>query len=179
MKFSRRLISAFTLSLFFFMAGCMGPSSRDSNAATGQRPAGRLGNEQMFTLKNLNGEDVSLETLLKANKAVLLNFWATWCPPCREEIPHLIKLQETYQGRSFTILGVDVGESDAKVSGFVKKIGINYPVVLDRDNGVAGIYGIVGIPTSMLIGSDGKILGVYYGFTRQLTEDVKKAVENA
>ncbi len=176
MKFSRRLISAFTLSLFFFMAGCMGPSSRDSNAATA---TGRLGSEQMFTLKNLNGEDVSLEALLKRNKAVLLNFWATWCPPCREEIPDLIKLQEAYQGRLFTVLGVDVAESPAKVSSFANKIGINYPVVLDRDNRVAGIYGVVGIPTSLLIGSDGKVLGVYYGFTRQLAEDVKKAVENA
>ena len=174
MKFSRRLISTVFLSLFFFAAGCMGPSSRDSSAETGQ-----LGGRQMFTLKNLNGEEVSLDGLLKSNKAVLLNFWATWCPPCREEIPDLIKLQETYQGRSFTVLGVDVGESAAKVSSFADKIGINYPVVLDGNNRVAETYGIVGIPTSMLIGSDGKILGVYYGFTGQLVADVKKAVENA
>ncbi len=151
----------------------MGPSSRDSSAQDGQ-----LSGRQMFTLKNLDGEDVSLEALLKRNKAVLLNFWATWCPPCREEIPDLIKLQETYQGRSFTILGVDVGESGAKVSGFVKKIGINYPVVLDSDNRVTEIYRVVGIPTSLLIDSDGKILGVYHGFTGPLVEDVKKAVEN-
>ena len=174
MKFSRRFISVFTLSVLFFTAGCMGPNSRNSNAQDGQ-----LNARQMFTLKNLDGEDVSLEGLLKSNKAVLLNFWATWCPPCREEIPDLIKLQETYQGRSFTVLGVDVGESAAKVSSFADKIGINYPVVLDGNNRVAETYGIVGIPTSMLIGSDGKILGVYYGFTGQLVADVKKAVEHA
>ncbi len=174
MKFSRRLISAFILSLFFFTAGCMGPSSGDSSAQDGH-----LSDRQLFTLKNLDGEYVSLEALLKRNKAVLLNFWATWCPPCREEIPDLIKLQETYQDRSFTILGVDVGESAAKVSSFVKKIGINYPVVLDSDNRVAEIYRVVGIPTSLLIDSDGKTLGVYHGFTGPLVEDVKKAVENA
>ncbi len=174
MKFSRRLISTAFLSLLFFTAGCMGPSSRDSNAQ-----AGRLEGDQMFVLKNLNGEEVSLEALLKRNKLVLLNFWATWCPPCREEIPELIKLQGTYQGRSFTVLGVDVGESAAKVSSFADKIGINYPVVLDQDNRVAESYRVVGIPTSMLIGSGGKVLGVYYGFTGQLVEDVKKAVGNA
>ncbi len=171
MKFSRRLISTAFLSLFFFTAGCMGPSSKDSSAETGH-----LSGRQLFTLKNLNGEEVSLDGLLKSNKAVLLNFWATWCPPCREEIPDLIKLQETYQGRSFTILGVDVGESAAKVSSFADKIGINYPVVLDHDSRVSESYRVVGIPTSMLIDSDAKILGIYYGFTPQLAEDVKKAV---
>lgn len=172
MKFSRRLISTAFLSLLFFTAGCMGPSSRDSNAA-----AGHLENKQMFTLKNLKGENISLEALLKRNKALLLNFWATWCPPCREEIPELIKLQENYQDRSFTVLGVDVGESTAKVSSFADKIGINYPVVLDRDNRVAESYKVVGIPTSILIGSDGKILGVYYGFTSQLVVDVEKILK--
>ncbi len=174
MRFSRRFILPVFLSLFFFTAGCMGSSSRDSNAQ-----AGRLEGNQMFVLKNLNGEEVSLDAMLRHNKLVLLNFWATWCPPCREEIPDLIKLQETYQGRSFTVLGVDVGESAAKVSSFADKTGINYPVVLDHNNRVAESYGVVGIPTSLLISSDGKILGVYYGFTGQLVQDVKKAVENA
>ena len=174
MKFSRRLISTAFLSFFFFTAGCMGPSSGDSSAQDGQ-----LNGRQLFTLKSLNGEEVSLDGLLKTNKAVLLNFWATWCPPCREEIPDLIKLQETYRNRSFTILGVDIGESAAKVSSFADKAGINYPVVLDRDNRVAESYKIVGIPTSILIDSDGKILGVYHGFTGPLVQDVKKAVENA
>ena len=114
---------------------------------------------------------------MKQNKAVLLNFWATWCPPCREEIPGLIKLQEAYRNKSFTILGVDVGESQKKAAGFVEKTSINYPVVLDSDMKVAEAYSVFGIPTTFLLSSEGKILGEYHGFTSRLVADVEKALQ--
>ena len=160
------------LSLFLFTLGCMGPDSRQVNA----NASGELKNSQKFTLNNLKGEPVNLEALLKQNKAVLINFWATWCPPCREEIPGLIDLQEKFRNKSFTILGVDAGESQTKVSGFAEKMGINYPVVLDSDMAVAKHYSIYGIPTSLLVSSDGKILGEYHTYSRELEADVEKAL---
>ena len=105
------------LVVLFFVVGCMGPTTSSSGASYD------------FTLKNLDGQEVSLNSLLKENKAVLLNFWATWCPYCREEIPNLIKLQKDYAGKKFSVVGMDVGESASRVSTYAKKMGINYPKI--------------------------------------------------
>ena len=169
MTFSRRMASALLFGLLIFIVGCMGPGSRSD--------AAELDEDQKFTLPDLSGNPVSLEALLKQNKAVLVNFWATWCPPCREEIPNLIKLHEQYKDKSFTVLGVEVGESVNKVSGFAKKNGIRYPIVLDQDQSVAEKYKIVGIPTTLLIGPGGKILGEYHAYTPELVSDVEKALQ--
>ncbi len=172
MKGPVRFLSVFFLSASLFTVGCMGPAADDSSAAVGD-----LDETQFFILPDLNGENVSLESLLKENKAVLINFWATWCPPCREEIPDLIKLQDKYKDRGFMVLGVDVGESNRKVSSFVQEFGINYPVVLDGDMEVARIYDLVGIPTTLLINREGKVLGTYHAYTKKLVADVEKALQ--
>lgn len=151
----------------------MGPGSRHGNATD----SATLRANQRFTLNDIHGTPVNLDSLLKQKKAILINFWATWCPPCREEIPGLIKLQETLKDRSFTILGVDVGESQKKVSSFAEKSGINYPVVLDSEMKVSESYAVFGIPTTFLVSSDGKILGEYHGFTKQLVADTEKALQ--
>lgn len=167
LKFKQILVA-----LTILMAtGCMSaPQSVNSS------PVRESGSAPAFTLQDPQGNTVSLENALKANKAVLLNFWATWCPPCREEIPDLIKLQNDYGAKGFTVIGVDVGESPSKVSAFINQMGINYPIALDRDQEVAAQYGIVGIPTSYLVSSDGTIIGEYHAATPELFTDVKKAV---
>ena len=166
MKFVTSALSVSLLGLLLFASGC--------TAAGDSRPSGE---PYLFTLKNLEGADMSLGSLLKEKKAVLINFWATWCPPCREEIPNLITLQDQYRDSGFTILGVDVGESKAKVSNFVKKFGINYPVVLDSQMAVAMRYNVVGIPTSILVNSEGKILGQYHAYTTKMVADIEKALQ--
>ncbi len=173
MKYVRRIFSMFIFCVFLFVLGCMGPDSRHTVA----NASGELSESQKFTLNGLKNESISLDAVLKQNKAVLVNFWATWCPPCREEIPGLIDLQKNFGGKSFTVLGVDVGESQTKVLNFATKIGINYPVALDSDMTVAEHYSVVGIPTSLLISSDGKILGEYHAYTPKLKADVEKALE--
>ena len=168
MRFWSSLGSAMILGMFFLAGGC---------TAQDAKPVSGSGSPPMFTLKDLAGQDVKFEELLAGNKAVLINFWATWCPPCREEIPDLIKLQKKYADSGFTILGIDVGESKAKVSRFAQQMGMNYPIVLDEDMEVAQQYGIVGIPTTYLVSSDGRILGRYHAFTRKLAADVEKALQ--
>lgn len=150
----------------------------DSGAKTTSM-GGSLGEKHHFTLEDIDGQSVSLKDVLASNKAVLINFWATWCPPCREEIPDLIRLQSQYKDKGFTVLGVDVGESGRKVSGFAAKNGMNYPIVLDKTNKVAESYGIVGIPTSYLVSSDGRILGEYHAAGPDLFADVEKALASA
>lgn len=171
MKFFSKWKQTAWVLMVLMAAGCSMPGSVGSSSAKNGS-----GTASPFTLQDSQGGAVSLEDALKKNKAVLLNFWATWCPPCREEIPDLIRLQNEYGKSGFTVLGINVGESAAKVSGFVNKMGINYPVLLDSEQSVATQYGIVGIPTSYLVSSDGKILGEYHAATAELFSEVKKAL---
>ncbi len=165
MKLSKiALVSSLTVMIF--AAGCVGHA-----------PNAESGEFKDFTLKSTTGESVNFKTLVSSKKAVLLNFWATWCPPCREEIPGLISLQQKYGGNDFTILGVDIGESQAKVAGFMKKMGMNYPVVLDTDQAVGERYQVVGIPTSYLYNSKGEMIGEYHSYSDELVRDIEKAVK--
>ncbi len=172
-----KFLPRFFLTTFFlaavFGAGCSGSNAGSADDGT----SSGLGSTPLFILPNTQGKDVNLENVLKEHKAVLLNFWATWCPPCREEIPDLIRLQEKYGPRSFTVLGVNVGESSAKVSAFMDLTRINYPMVLDRKQKVSQQFRIVGIPTSLLVAQDGKVLGVYHAVTPDLFEDLEKALK--
>lgn len=114
-----------------------------------------------FKLTDIGGNKVSLSDF--KGKAVILNFFASWCPPCREEIPDFIKLQSAYEKNGFTMVGVAlVSLRDA--SNFAKKVGINYPVLID-DGMVSNEYGPVrSIPTTFIIGKDSKIVKVYIGY---------------
>lgn len=172
------LVRRFVVATFFLLVVSGLPACEARRGPEEKRP-GALAEAAApdFTLKNLADEDVNLNALLKANKAVLLNFWASWCPPCREEIPDLIQLQDKTKGSSFTVVGVNVGESRARVTAFARDVGINYPVVLDEDTRVASSYGVLGIPTTFLIGSDGKVISEYHGYTPHLEGDVEKAIQ--
>ncbi len=170
MKFLPRLFLVIFFSAAVFGAGCSGSNAGfDDDTGFDSAP--------LFILPNSQGQEVSFENILKEHKAVLLNFWATWCPPCREEIPDLIRLEEKYGPRSFTVLGVDIGESAAKVSAFVDLMKINYSIVLDKKQKVSQQFRIVGIPTSLLVSHDGKILGEYHAVTPELFEDLEKALK--
>jgi len=144
------------------------------SAQSGTRTAGKLAPDQYFTLNDLNGQPVSLDKALSGRKAVLVNFWATWCPPCRAEIPDLIRLQSDYGSKGFTVMGVNLDESQAKVSSFAGKVGMNFPILLDPGGKTAERYGIVGIPTSLLILPDGTITGQYHAVTEELVSAVER-----
>jgi peroxiredoxin len=156
------------LAALFFAAGCVGPAASN---------AGSLKDDQMFSLKTPAGSTVSLDAALKANKAVLVNFWATWCPPCREEIPDLVKLYAAKKDLGLEIIGVNVGESAKRVAPFAEKYGMTFPIALDEDQSVAEAYGVVGIPTTLLVASDGRVIGTYHAYTDQLVSDVEQALK--
>ncbi|MHB2154613.1 TlpA family protein disulfide reductase [Calditrichota bacterium GD2] len=118
-----------------------------------------------FTLNDLNGNEVSLSDF--KGKVVFVNFWATWCPPCRKEIPAFIELIDKYGDDGFVILGVAVDPREFqnvdKVKPFAKEMGINYPVVYDT-KGVSQLYGgIRSIPTTFVINREGKVVGRIVG----------------
>jgi cytochrome c biogenesis protein CcmG/thiol:disulfide interchange protein DsbE len=111
-----------------------------------------------FDLASLDGKRVKLSDF--RGKAVLLNFWATWCSPCKVEMPWFVELQKKYGNDGFVVLGIAMDDSDpAKIAQFAAEMGVNYPVLLGTDK-ISDDYGDVQfLPTTFYIDRDGKIVG--------------------
>ena len=115
-----------------------------------------------FTLKTLDGKDVSLASY--KGSVVFLSFWATWCGPCKQELPSVQALYDKLKAKGFTIVAVDVMEEEKTVSAFVKANRMTFPVLLDADGRVGGEYDARSIPTNYLIDRHGKILARIVGY---------------
>lgn len=112
-----------------------------------------------FAGKNIDGTDAKLSDYVGKGKYVLVDFWASWCGPCRGEIPNLVELQNKFGGDKFTVLGVNVWDQEAEFKKALESEGINYPQLYASDNHDATtIYGIKGIPQIILFGPDGTIV---------------------
>lgn len=121
-----------------------------------------------FVLKDIEGKDIQLSRY--KGKIVVLEFWATWCPPCKETIPELIALQKRYAGKGVVVLGVSIDEGGdliPKLSAFSKKNKINYPILIGNEE-VSRAYGVISIPATVLIGRDNKIITSYKGYVDNL-----------
>jgi thiol-disulfide isomerase/thioredoxin len=117
-----------------------------------------------FTLNTLSGEKISLHDT--RGRYVLLNMWASWCGPCREEAPHLVQIDQTYPDKKLTVLGVNMTSQELGVKDvhdFVQKYSIGYPVLLDKNGKVMSDYHIIGIPTSYLLDQQGRIIHRFRG----------------
>jgi peroxiredoxin len=115
-----------------------------------------------FSLKTQDGNVIKLSKL--KGKVVLLNFWATWCPPCRAEIPDFIEVYNSYKSEGFEIIGIALDEDGwSKVTPFIKEAKINYPIVLGSDKEVKLYGGFESIPTSFIIDKNGYIAGIQNG----------------
>jgi thiol-disulfide isomerase/thioredoxin len=118
----------------------------------------------VWELTDLDGKTVH-STEFKG-KVVVLDFWATWCPPCRAEIPGFIKLQSKYAAQGLTVIGVAVDQAGLKtVKAFAEKNGINYPILLANDKLVDAFGGIDGLPTTFIIDRNGLIVKQHLGYT--------------
>ncbi len=124
-----------------------------------------------FHLKNLDGHMVTLSEF--RGKPVLINFWASWCPPCREEMPYLQQVYDEWTGKGLVLLTIDIGETPATINKFFTDNNLSLPVLLDTDKEVGREYGITGVPETFLIDKNGiirkKQIGAYPD---------KKAIEN-
>jgi thiol-disulfide isomerase/thioredoxin len=118
-----------------------------------------------FMLKDMNGADVALASY--KGKVILLDFWATWCGPCKVEIPHFIEFQNQYGKDGLQVLGVSVDDTVDKLVPYVRDMKMNYPVLqgLDRQDFQDAYGPIVGIPVSVIISRDGKICATHTGLT--------------
>ena len=143
----KRWICALFLVAAIMGAGC---TKRQTPATEGELAPD-------FTLNDLSGRPVQLSSL--RGKVVLLNFWATWCPPCREEVPSMVVLNQAMQGKAFQMLAVSVDEGgkDA-VESFFRKGGVALPTLLDADGKVSRLYGTTGVPETFILDGKGVIV---------------------
>jgi peroxiredoxin len=116
-----------------------------------------------FTLPTLDGQDLRLSSY--RGRVVLLDFWATWCDPCREEIPHFVELQQKYGDRGLQIIGISMDDSAEPVRPFSQQFHMNYPVLMGTAKTGELYGGILGLPISFLIGRDGRIYAKHIGAT--------------
>jgi peroxiredoxin len=114
-----------------------------------------------FTLSDMNGDPVTLSSL--RGKVVLVNFWATWCPPCRAEKPTMERLHHAFSGQDFVILAVNTENDVAAVRDYLSKNPLSFPVLLDNEARVQSLYGVFRFPETFLIGKDGTVLERYIG----------------
>lgn len=115
----------------------------------------------VFSATDLNGRKLNLEDY--KGKVVLLDFWATWCGPCRIEIPGFVELQDRYRDQGLVVIGVSMDDSVEPVREFYREFEMNYPVVME-DGRISELYGgIIGLPTTFIIGRDGRIYSKHMG----------------
>ena len=127
-----------------------------------------------WQLEDLEGKSVKLSDF--KGKVVILNFWATWCPPCRREIPSFVSLQKEYGDKGLVIIGVSLDEKGpAAVKPFISKMGINYPVVMGDPKVAADYGGIAVVPTTFVIDRNGNVAAMHEGDAPRATfeSDIK------
>ncbi|HEY8486145.1 MAG TPA: TlpA disulfide reductase family protein [Limnochordales bacterium] len=130
-----------------------------------------------FALEDLSGRTVRLSSL--RGRPVLLNFWATWCPPCLKELPELAGFHRRFQGR-WEVVGVDVGEPRERVEAFVRRAGFGWTFLLDSSSRVAEAYLVVGLPTTYFIDAAGVVRARHLGpLTAEQLEYYRRVTEAA
>ncbi len=164
------IITGMVLSLMMSTPRLPKPQAPSEEACAANAKAANLN----FTLKDINGKDVTLSAY--KDKVILLDFWATWCPPCKIEIPGFVDLYNKYQSRGFVLLGVSMDESTPEVKPFVHKLKMNYPVLIGSGRqDLEQAFGVIGLPTSFIISRDGRICGQHAGFApeEQFEREIK------
>jgi thiol-disulfide isomerase/thioredoxin len=148
--------------LAFTLAGCASKAQKDSTVVTTQKPAEQRRSAPDFTLKDADGKTVKLSDY--KGKVVLLNFWATWCGPCKIEIPWFIEFQKKYKDQGFTVIGVSVDDEGWEiVKPYLATKQVNYPVVVSDEAVNTSYGGIESLPTTFVLDKDGKIANTHVG----------------
>jgi thiol-disulfide isomerase/thioredoxin len=133
-----------------------------SQSAASAGPAGLVGSAApVFALSDDRGAGVSLARY--RGRVVLMNLWASWCPPCRAEMPDLQRLARAYRRTDLRVVGVNEGESAARARAFARALGIAFPIWIDQEQRYGRVYAALGLPTTVIVGKDGRVLRGFDG----------------
>ncbi len=127
-----------------------------------------------FTLMDLNGKSVSLEGF--RGKIVFLVFWASWCAPCREELPELDRIYKKFNHLGFEVIAVSVDGSDSNMECFLRKFPISFPILIDKQGDVNDAYRVSGLPIGFIIGKDNSIRYTHRGFGKEFLAIYEKEI---
>jgi peroxiredoxin len=127
-----------------------------------------------FTLPSLGGPNLRLQE--QRGRVVMVNFWATWCGPCRVEMPHLARLYEKYRGSGFVVLAVNIDEDPRKAADLATKLGLRFPVLLDTEKKVSRMYDLSTMPSTVLIDRDGRVRHVHRGYRDGYEDTYEKQI---
>lgn len=129
-----------------------------------------------FSLATPDGKTIRLAHL--RGQVVFLNFWATWCPPCRVEMPSMEQLHREFKDQGLAVLAVDIRESPTQVARFMKEFRLSFPALLDTDGEVASRYRVQGIPATALIDHSGRIVGAVVGPRKWSSPEAKALIRS-
>ena len=152
-------IAVIVVALLFLLGYSLANESSSGSTKLGAQVLG--GAAPDFTLERFDGGSVHLVAL--RGQPVMVNFWASWCVPCREEAPTLQRTWETYKDRGIVFVGVDIWDSDANARAFLREFGITYPNVIDRNGSAAIDYGLRGVPETFFVNKQGNLASKYVG----------------
>ncbi|MBO5217659.1 MAG: TlpA family protein disulfide reductase [Alistipes sp.] len=154
-------------------------SAQDQAAEIAKTTLVKVGDKAAdFTVEMLDGKQITLSKL--KGKVVLVNFWATWCPPCREELKHVQKeIIDRFKGKDFVFLPISRGEKKATVEAFREKAGYTFPMGLDPKQSIFKLFASNYIPRNFLIGKDGKIVYLSVGYDEKEFNELISAIDKA
>jgi thiol-disulfide isomerase/thioredoxin len=167
----RKTLAVLLAGLFMSATAC---GRRESGGGAVRPASGRM-QAPAFVLNDTAGHTVSLSQF--KGKVVLLDFWATWCGPCRLSMPALEKLHEEYGPKGLQVLGINIDEDPSGVAQFAHDIGVSYPVLLGGSTGVDNRYGVSGIPAFLLLDRRGRAADSWVGFDPSFAADWRRSID--
>jgi len=127
-----------------------------------------------FTLPTATGQNLALQE--QRGRVVLINFWATWCGPCKQEMPHLNRLHEKYRSAGLVLLGINIDDDPRNGIAGAAKLGLKFPVLLDADKRVSRLYDLSSMPSTVVIDRDGRVRYLHRGYREGYELDYEQQI---
>ena len=127
-----------------------------------------------FTLKSRSGENIRLEYL--RGEVIMLNFWASWCGPCRQEMPHMDAIEEEFRDYGFRVLAVNVDQNRDDAKRFLESVPVDFAILWDHDSTVSELYDVQAMPTTVMIDRNGQARHVHHGYQPGYEDDYRTQI---